>query len=88
MCVCARVCVCFKLMVPTYFFFQTRAGVRGVQGRYEPGALLRNEEDAIVIGGLLVGLNTIDCNLCLKPEKNKNDGKCDRASGEGEVDDI
>lgn len=51
---------------------QTQPKLRGVQGRYEPEALLRNEEDAIVVGGLLVGLNTIDCNLCLKPERNKN----------------
>ncbi|XP_038061877.1 RUN and FYVE domain-containing protein 2-like [Patiria miniata] len=32
---------------------------------YEPGALLL-EEEAAVIAGLLVGLNVIDCNLCLK----------------------
>ncbi|XP_022102696.1 RUN and FYVE domain-containing protein 2-like isoform X2 [Acanthaster planci] len=32
---------------------------------YEPGALLL-EEEAPVIAGLLVGLNVIDCNLCLK----------------------
>ncbi|XP_071830033.1 RUN and FYVE domain-containing protein 2-like isoform X2 [Apostichopus japonicus] len=32
---------------------------------YEPSALLR-EEEAHVIAGLLVGLNVIDCNLCVK----------------------
>ena len=26
------------------------------------------EEEAVVIGGLLVGLNVIDCNLCIKEE--------------------
>ncbi|XP_022258849.1 protein RUFY3-like [Limulus polyphemus] len=34
---------------------------------YEPGALMFSEE-AVVIGGLLVGLNVIDCNLCVKGE--------------------
>ena len=53
---------------------QTRSELRGIQGRYEMRALLRSEEDAIVVGGLLVGLNTIDCNLCLKPDKEKNTG--------------
>lgn len=32
---------------------------------FEPDALLMSEE-AIVIIGLLVGLNVIDCNLCVK----------------------
>ncbi|XP_071498605.1 RUN and FYVE domain-containing protein 2-like [Diadema antillarum] len=32
---------------------------------YEPTALIM-EEEAMVIGGLLVGLNAIDCNFCLK----------------------
>jgi RUN and FYVE domain-containing protein 1 len=32
---------------------------------YEPEALMMSEE-AIVIMGLLVGLNVIDCNLCVK----------------------
>lgn len=32
---------------------------------YEPGALMLADE-AIVIMGLLVGLNVIDCNLCVK----------------------
>ncbi|XP_071439253.1 RUN and FYVE domain-containing protein 2 isoform X2 [Hetaerina americana] len=34
---------------------------------YEPEALLMSDE-AIVIVGLLVGLNVIDCNLCVKEE--------------------
>ncbi|KAK1159423.1 RUN and FYVE domain-containing protein 1-like isoform X1 [Acipenser oxyrinchus oxyrinchus] len=34
---------------------------------YEPGALLLEEEGAVVVG-LLVGLNVIDANLCLKGE--------------------
>ncbi|XP_054918065.1 RUN and FYVE domain-containing protein 2-like isoform X2 [Dermacentor andersoni] len=34
---------------------------------YEDDALILSEE-AIVIGGLLVGLNVIDCNLCVKEE--------------------
>ncbi|XP_063587385.1 RUN and FYVE domain-containing protein 2 isoform X2 [Penaeus vannamei] len=34
---------------------------------YEPGALMLADE-AIVIMGLLVGLNVIDCNLCVKEE--------------------
>lgn len=32
---------------------------------FEPDALLMSDE-AIVIVGLLVGLNVIDCNLCVK----------------------
>ena len=32
---------------------------------YEPGALMLADE-SIVIMGLLVGLNVIDCNLCVK----------------------
>lgn len=34
---------------------------------YEPGSLMLSEE-AVVVGGLLVGLNIIDCNLCVKEE--------------------
>ncbi|KAB7501168.1 Protein RUFY3 [Armadillidium nasatum] len=34
---------------------------------YEPGSLMLSDE-AIVIMGLLVGLNVIDCNLCVKEE--------------------
>ncbi|KAK7083958.1 RUN and FYVE domain-containing protein 1 [Halocaridina rubra] len=34
---------------------------------YEPGALMLADE-SIVIMGLLVGLNVIDCNLCVKEE--------------------
>lgn len=32
---------------------------------FEPDALMMSDE-AIVIVGLLVGLNVIDCNLCIK----------------------
>lgn len=32
---------------------------------YEPDALMMSEE-AFVLVGLLVGLNVIDCNLCIK----------------------
>ena len=34
---------------------------------YEPGAIML-EEEAVVISGLLVGLNVIDCNLGIKDE--------------------
>ena len=34
---------------------------------YEENALMMCDE-AVVIGGLLVGLNILDCNLCLKEE--------------------
>ncbi|GBM96198.1 RUN and FYVE domain-containing protein 2 [Araneus ventricosus] len=34
---------------------------------YERDALMMSEE-AIIVGGLLVGLNVIDCNLCVKEE--------------------
>lgn len=34
---------------------------------YEKDALMMSEE-AVIIGGLLVGLNVIDCNLCVKEE--------------------
>ncbi|XP_042911002.1 RUN and FYVE domain-containing protein 2 isoform X2 [Parasteatoda tepidariorum] len=34
---------------------------------YEKDALMMSEE-AIIVGGLLVGLNVIDCNLCVKEE--------------------
>ena len=32
---------------------------------YEPGSLLLSDE-AVVLLGLLLGLNIVDCNLCLK----------------------
>lgn len=32
---------------------------------YEPGALLLCDE-AVILLGLLLGLNVVDCNLCLK----------------------
>lgn len=32
---------------------------------FEPHALMLNEE-AVIITGLLVGLNVVDCNLCVK----------------------
>ena len=32
---------------------------------YEPGALLLSDE-SVVLSGLLLGLNVVDCNLCLK----------------------
>ncbi|XP_023933145.1 RUN and FYVE domain-containing protein 2 isoform X3 [Lingula anatina] len=34
---------------------------------YEPGAFML-EEEGIVISGLLVGLNVIDCNICIKED--------------------
>ncbi|KAL0973828.1 hypothetical protein UPYG_G00211730 [Umbra pygmaea] len=34
---------------------------------YEPGALVM-EEEGVVLGGMLVGLNVIDANLCIKGE--------------------
>ena len=34
---------------------------------YEPGAMLI-EDEGMVIPGLLVGLNVIDCNICIKEE--------------------
>lgn len=34
---------------------------------YEEGALMLSEE-AVVVGGLLVGLNILDCNLYVKEE--------------------
>ena len=34
---------------------------------YEPGAMLI-EDEGMVIPGLLVGLNVIDCNMCIKEE--------------------
>ena len=36
-----------------------------LEEHYEPGALMLSEE-AIHVLGLLVGLNVIDCNLCMK----------------------
>ena len=38
---------------------------------YEPIALMMSDE-AIVLTGLLVGLNVIDCNFCLKVNKQKS----------------
>ncbi|KAK9884835.1 hypothetical protein WA026_009059 [Henosepilachna vigintioctopunctata] len=38
-----------------------------LEGNYNPGALMLSD-DAVVIIGLLIGLNTIDCNLCLKED--------------------
>ena len=37
---------------------------------YEPRALLRSEEASIVTG-LLLGLNIVDCNLCVKVSRTK-----------------
>lgn len=37
---------------------------------FEPDALMMSDE-AIVIVGLMVGLNVIDCNLCIKARFNK-----------------
>ncbi|XP_043192003.1 protein RUFY3-like [Amphibalanus amphitrite] len=39
-----------------------------LEEHYEPGALMLSEE-AIHVLGLLVGLNVIDCNLCMKEEE-------------------
>ena len=36
-----------------------------LQDFYEPGALLLSDE-AVILLGLLLGLNVVDCNLCLK----------------------
>nr|CAG4646166.1 EOG090X043H [Macrothrix elegans] len=38
-----------------------------LQDFYEPGALLLSDE-AVILLGLLLGLNVVDCNLCLKEE--------------------
>lgn len=34
---------------------------------YEPGALIMEEEGSVIVG-MLVGLNVIDANLCVKGE--------------------
>lgn len=34
---------------------------------YEPGAMML-EDEGMVFTGLLVGLNVIDCNMCIKEE--------------------
>lgn len=34
---------------------------------YDPGALIMEEEGAVIVG-MLVGLNVIDANLCVKGE--------------------
>ncbi|TRY90079.1 hypothetical protein DNTS_031585 [Danionella cerebrum] len=39
----------------------------GIKDFYEPGALMMEEEGAVIVG-LLVGLNVIDANLCVKGE--------------------
>lgn len=38
---------------------------------FEPDALMMSDE-AIIIVGLMVGLNVIDCNLCIKARFKKN----------------
>jgi len=38
-----------------------------LQEFYEPGALLLSDESVVLLG-LLLGLNVVDCNLCLKEE--------------------
>lgn len=51
---------------------------------FEPHALMLNEE-AVIITGLLVGLNVVDCNLCVKVNINKELSTYDfynRSSGE------
>lgn len=53
---------------------------------YEPEALLMEEEGAVLVG-LLVGLNVLDANLCLKGEdldsQVSGDGSCRRARQAG-----
>ncbi|XP_059168703.1 RUN and FYVE domain-containing protein 2-like [Physella acuta] len=49
----------FKLMIEKRDNFLT--------DYYEPGAFML-EEEGVVIAGLLVGLNVLDCNMCIKGE--------------------
>lgn len=48
-----------------YFRHLVDQGDEVLSDFYEPRALLRSEEAAIVTG-LLLGLNIVDCNLCVK----------------------
>lgn len=43
---------------------------------YEPGSLVMEEEGAVIVG-MLVGLNVIDANLCVKGEDLDSQVKCD-----------
>ncbi len=40
-------------------------GASTLQDFYEPSALIRSEESALIVG-LLVSLNVVDCNICVK----------------------
>lgn len=54
---------------------------------YEPGALMM-EEEGVVMGGLLVGLNVIDANLCIKGEdldSQVSPGRIDRPTWQVEL---
>ena len=48
-----------------YFRIISEMGENILSEFYEPRALLRSEEAAIVTG-LLLSLNIVDCNLCVK----------------------
>ena len=48
-----------------YFRHLVDQGDEVLSDFYEPRALLRSEESGIVTG-LLLGLNIVDCNLCVK----------------------
>jgi hypothetical protein len=48
-----------------YFKVLVDARDEVLQDFFEPFALMMSDE-GIILGGLLVGLNVIDCNFCLK----------------------
>ncbi|XP_005092555.1 RUN and FYVE domain-containing protein 2 isoform X2 [Aplysia californica] len=50
-----------------YFKLMIEQKDRLLQDFYEPGAFML-EEEGVVIAGLLVGLNVLDCNMCIKGE--------------------
>jgi hypothetical protein len=48
-------------------YFEALSGSDVLSDFYEEWALLRCEE-AVVVGGMLLGINVVDCNLCVKEE--------------------
>ena len=56
---CMPSCLLFHYRHLTLFFFCSEF--------YEPGSLILEDEGTVIVG-LLVGLNVIDANLCIKGE--------------------
>ena len=63
-----RLALMQKKMADYFRILVDQAGDDLLAEFYEPRALLRSEE-AVLVTGLLVSLNVVDCNLCVKVSK-------------------